>query len=1589
MTVSSGSIEEFLNDIAPFFYGRSLVYVDVGAFKGEVFKKVAKSPLKLRDVHLIEPNPASLEQLRSNIEGFFTGHSLTVHPVAVGNQTGRVRLRAAQSMTRVVAKLDASELGATGSLAAQTFISESCTLDGLTSSFADEHISLLKIDVEGFEREVLGGASGLLSAQKVDVIYIEAGMNPEGSHQVYYRDIDDILLSHGYRLFRIYEQMHEWLEDSPHLRRANLAYFSSDFARKSPRKLVVELYQAQTGLVAAERERDQLKQELSALTKAAAKQKQRLVAAEQAAAAAEAAHQEQLSARLQLEKRGKKLIARADVADERARSASFDREGLLQRVAVLVQEHQRLLERFAAEQVKVDDLARRVRSETVENGRLAAVIAEKETRIKESEEAKVKISESLVASNLRFEAEHNSRMLVVGELSALQGMRDTLVADNRRLTKLLRKEQSASPRTSEAMLRQLAQLRADREKLSVKVTDLRENLAAAEAMARAMVLAFSQVLHSQRQALSEAFDAKQSETRIRHQLSYQLGSAIVLNTKSPRKIVNMPSAVVRTISRFRRNLPERMVARRAKLPVDCLGRPGHTLMFVPSRHSRTIILQSVAQACELSVTVLSVAPGASTCVHLRVIGSEAGIASASVLDSCVEIGEASSGAANFTLHCKAGERLRPFMIQPCGEDVALSFEKVSGVPCVLRLELRAPMWHSEAGAPPPAVPRPKPCEPAAANPSVEPPVVDSNRMTSNSVLPEKVALSVSSECGKARSVGKKESRTRRRLPDVAESERRYGPIWFAQKLIAGGNFDEGIAYANAKGNSLERRTIHLFHANRSLDDDSNWLRHTNAYISQFDIAPLELRQGPEPRYRRLTAARRRLLSDGPVISVIMPAFNAEDTLELSARSILNQTWGALELIIVNDLSSDATLTIAKRLADEDSRVRLLQNVVNVGPYVSKNRALQIAAGAYVTGHDADDWAHPERLEHQVKAMLADPSRRKAGVGKMLRLTEVGEFNRIGKNTPNVDDGVLQTAFISCMLDVEFMRTTLGSWDSIRFGADSELISRARMVLGDDFTIVRQLGMLCLDSACGLTNDAVHGVSRVTGLSPTRSAYRDSFGAWHRTLGGEAPFVPFPHSPRLFAAPLAMQVVSETVNQLLAGKPVPVDDSVQPEPRCSTVLGESAVGGRAGPDSSQGTSAQISSEPVTGRQEDVAGERVDVCIITNLAFVGGNTSSTLSEVRACLDAGLSVRILHCPTEMDAGRGISSRFADFHFLCTDCRSDRPSVDCALMIARHPCVIGTAQFREIVADIRANDAVFVINNSRWRPGGEPVFELADVEDGVAATNVPEGRKMICPLGPLIREEWASIQLAEGVQLADVDWPPLFNLERLPPREARPFGTPMVIGRHSRDGLEKWPKERDQILDCYPDRCDIAVHILGGARYPKKTLGRLPANWTVYGFGEREPSEFLHSLDVLVYFPHASLVEAFGRTVMEAILVGLPCVLPMSLAPTFPEMAFFCEPRQVASVLDRLRESQAWCADFVAGTRQVARAKYSSDSFVPRLRQLRLQPADSDAVPTVAAGGLDPERALRLRGYVSWVTTGDGESERYRDSVAHSGAG
>jgi glycosyltransferase involved in cell wall biosynthesis len=110
----------------------------------------------------------------------------------------------------------------------------------------------------------------------------------------------------------------------------------------------------------------------------------------------------------------------------------------------------------------------------------------------------------------------------------------------------------------------------------------------------------------------------------------------------------------------------------------------------------------------------------------------------------------------------------------------------------------------------------------------------------------------------------------------------------------------------------------------------------------------------------------------PLVSILIPAFNAERWIADTIRSAIGQTWRRKEIIIVDDGSTDQTLAVARRFASKDVAVLTQQNQ---GAATARNRALSLSQGDYIQWLDADDLLSPEKITKQIDASRESPDPR--------------------------------------------------------------------------------------------------------------------------------------------------------------------------------------------------------------------------------------------------------------------------------------------------------------------------------------------------------------------------------------------------------------------------------------------------------------------------------------------------------------------------------------------------------------------------------------------------------------------------------------
>jgi len=136
-----------------------------------------------------------------------------------------------------------------------------------------------------------------------------------------------------------------------------------------------------------------------------------------------------------------------------------------------------------------------------------------------------------------------------------------------------------------------------------------------------------------------------------------------------------------------------------------------------------------------------------------------------------------------------------------------------------------------------------------------------------------------------------------------------------------------------------------------------------------------------------------------IISIIIPAYNAEKTIQETIKSVLNQTFSDFELIIINDGSQDSTLEIVSTFQDPRLKV---YSYSNAGLSATRNRGIFLAKGEYISFIDADDLWTVDKLESQFKALQENP---KAAVAYSwtAHIDESSQFLRSGPQAAFNDD----------------------------------------------------------------------------------------------------------------------------------------------------------------------------------------------------------------------------------------------------------------------------------------------------------------------------------------------------------------------------------------------------------------------------------------------------------------------------------------------------------------------------------------------------------------------------------------------------------
>lgn len=349
-----------------------------------------------------------------------------------------------------------------------------------------------------------------------------------------------------------------------------------------------------------------------------------------------------------------------------------------------------------------------------------------------------------------------------------------------------------------------------------------------------------------------------------------------------------------------------------------------------------------------------------------------------------------------------------------------------------------------------------------------------------------------------------------------DSGRQGDSISAASQMLENGKNIRYISNFLFKNASKEEvNSFYLIYANAELKNLGVWREFFCLYLDLYNLSPKKFVPGCKEdrlkyladQYQSLTSKEyERKNSSFELVTIIVPMKNSSTTLNYSIQSLLNQTYTNIEIIVVDDGSTDNSYEIAKNFQSKDSRIKLIQNSQSIGPYGCKNIALKYAKGVYITCHDSDDWSHPERIDRQIREL------KKTGVDVnitfMLRMNKLGKFTRAAKLSKICLDGLQRLCFSSLLIRKSTLTDNYGQWDYVKKAADSELLQRILAFNYKSLSYTIGPLVVALESEHSLSSElSSKSLSKDDELQlMLRTNYKREFSKWHMSAEQAFPYL---------------------------------------------------------------------------------------------------------------------------------------------------------------------------------------------------------------------------------------------------------------------------------------------------------------------------------------------------------------------------------------------------------------------------------------------------------------------------------------------------
>jgi len=270
----------------------------------------------------------------------------------------------------------------------------------------------------------------------------------------------------------------------------------------------------------------------------------------------------------------------------------------------------------------------------------------------------------------------------------------------------------------------------------------------------------------------------------------------------------------------------------------------------------------------------------------------------------------------------------------------------------------------------------------------------------------------------------------------------------------------------------------------------------NEYFKFSNLMPVQKIDNQKPLFiNNLTANVEKIDEDVSFqykkVSIILTTYNEIELVLVSLKSLLNQTYQNIEIIIVDDASEDDTRSQLEALKKQNSLdITLIFLKQNHGTYIAKNIGLTYAKGDLLTFHDADDWAHPQRIEEHVSEHEKN-EKVKFSISKLVRITDKGYF--YSRHIYPLD----RLSMVSLMIDKSLLKE-VGFFRIQRIGSDTEYFERLKKFTKYKFARIDKVLMICAHRDNSLTTSCETGVDGFATTSK-RKHHWNQWNQWHKIL----------------------------------------------------------------------------------------------------------------------------------------------------------------------------------------------------------------------------------------------------------------------------------------------------------------------------------------------------------------------------------------------------------------------------------------------------------------------------------------------------------